>query len=255
MMQPGATQPASSGHTAAPRVAVVVGGTRRVGRWVSETLLEDGYTVHALYRSDSTAARELEQWAQAYGASLHAVQADATNYEALSAAIASAASQCGRIDVLVNTTGIASQGPITQASPAEFEQLWRSSVLAVHHAVLAALPHLRDGGRIVSFASAGSDTLRAYRDVPLYAACKTALVSYMRSLARELAPRGITANCIALGITTLTPENVTAISETHLPTGRRVDQADVAAALRYLISPAATQLTGTVLNLSGGWAL
>jgi 3-oxoacyl-[acyl-carrier protein] reductase len=236
-------------------MAVVVGGTRRVGRWVSETLLRDGSCVHALYRGDEAAARELKQWAQADGGDLYTARVDATDYMALSEVISAIASQHGRIDMLVNSAGPAGQGAITEAEPAEFERLWRGNVLAVHDAVLAALPYMQQGGRIISFVSAGADTLRAYRDVPLYAACKTALVSYSRSLARELAPRGITVNCIALGITTLAPEGAPAVSESHLPVQRRVEQADVAAALLYLASPAASQLTGTVLNMSGGWAL
>jgi len=251
----GGAQPDRPGAPAAPRVAVVVGGTRRVGRWVSETLSSDGCSVHALYRNDDAAASELKQWAQAGGGELHTARVDATAYSALREVISAIASQHGRIDVLVNSAGPAGQGPIAGTEPAEFDSLWRGNVLVVHHAVLAALPFMQQGGRIISFVSAGADTLRAYRDVPLYAACKTALVSYSRSLARELAPRGITVNCIALGITTLASEGAPTVSESHLPARRCVEQADVAAALLYLASPAASQLTGTVLNLNGGWAL
>ena len=79
------------------------------------------------------------------------------------------------------------------------------------------------------------------------------LASYARSLARELADDNVTVNCIALGITALTPDGVPRIEEAQLPMKRYVTQEDVAAAVWYLTGAGSAQFTGTVLNLSGGF--
>jgi 3-oxoacyl-[acyl-carrier protein] reductase len=142
-------------------------------------------------------------------------------------------------------------------------------VLGVHNGVRAALPYLREagkaageenaerptGGRIVNFITASSDTGRAFRDIGAYAAAKAMLFSYSRSLAKELAPDGITVNCISLGVADHAPEGVPPIDPAKIPSGRFVNEEDLAAALWYLTSPPASQVTGTVLNLGGGFNL
>ncbi|MBN2082423.1 SDR family oxidoreductase [bacterium] len=238
------------------QTAIVVGGTRRVGRWVSEALLVHGLEVHAIYRADRQAAERAVTELKAAGCQLQTYQADATDYAALAAAVDGIVAQAGPVGVLVNCLGDGAAGALVETPSDAFEHLWRSNVLAVHNAVLAVVPAMQErGGRIVNFLSVSADTHRAFRAVPAYAACKAMLASYSRSLARELAPVNITVNCISPGATALPAENVPAVPEDKLPNRMYVGPEDLAGALWYLLSPSAEQVTGTVLNLSGGWAL
>jgi 3-oxoacyl-[acyl-carrier protein] reductase len=237
-------------------VAIVVGGTRRVGRWVSEALLVQGAQVHAIYRSNEQAASQATDELAAAGLELHTHRADATDDAAIAEAVRLISGDAGRIGVLVNCAGPADEGRLLESDAAQTEALWRGNVLTVHNAAVATVPLMRGGvGRIINFLTIGADTARAFRQIPLYAAAKAMLASYSRSLARELAPDGITVNCIALGATSLPAESVPAVDAAALPTGTQVSQEDVAAAVWYLTGPASGQLTGSVLNLSGGWAL
>jgi len=237
------------------KTAIVVGGTRRVGRWVSEALLVNDFRVHALYRGDDGAAELFRRELQAAGYELTIYRADATDNAALQQVVDGIAADSG-LDLLVNCAGQAASGTLLGTDPELLRDLWESNVLTVHNAVLAAVPHLKASrGNIVNFLSISADTERAFHQVPAYAAAKAMLASYSRSLARELAAAQVRVNCIALGVTELPAEGVPAKDTGELPAGRAVGQEDVAAALWYLIDPAATQVSGTVINLSGGWGL
>jgi 3-oxoacyl-[acyl-carrier protein] reductase len=237
------------------KTAIVVGGTRRVGRWASEALLVNDFTVHAIYRRDAGAAELMQrELADAgYEVSVHPV--DASDGAALRDAVDGIAAGTG-LELLVNCAGQAVSGTLLGTDADTLREVWESNVLTVHNAVLAAAPHLKHSrGSIINFLSISADTERAFRQVPAYAAAKAMLASYSRSLARELAPAGVKVNCIALGVTDLPAEGVPAQNPADLPAGRAVSQEDVAAALWYLIEPGAEQVSGTVINLSGGWGL
>jgi NAD(P)-dependent dehydrogenase (short-subunit alcohol dehydrogenase family) len=235
--------------------AIVVGGTRRIGRWVSEALLVNGREVHALYQGDDEAAELCRVELAQSGYALHTYRADAADAASLTGVIDGVARADG-LGLLVNCAGLAASGPLLDTGPDDLLRLYESNVATVHNAVRATVPHmLESGGRIINFLSIGADTQRAFRHVPAYAAAKAMLASYSRSLARELAPHGITVNCIALGIAEVAPEDVPGTRAEQLPAGRAVNQEDIAAAVWYLAGPSAEQVTGTVLNVSGGCAL
>jgi NAD(P)-dependent dehydrogenase (short-subunit alcohol dehydrogenase family) len=243
------------------RSAIVIGGTRRVGRWASEALLVAGCRVQAVFRQDSAGAQafaaEMAQGGYALG--LH--RADVTDELQARDALAAAAEAAGGLDTLIYCPGAALRGAVMTAGGAELERIWRSNVLGAHHCITAAVPYLRmsheddNGGRIVLFSSAGADSAKAFRDVPLYAACKAMLHSYARSLARELAGSGVTVNCLALGVTELKAEGAPEIDPAGLPSGVAVGQEDIAAALWYLLGSGSAQVTGTVVNIGGGFGL
>ena len=233
-----------------------MGGTRRIGRWAAEALAVAGHSVHALYQRDDTAATEFSAAMAQGGLNITLHRVDALERTLLGDTVALIAGEEGSIGILVNSMGPAAQGRLSAIDPLELERLWRGNVLAVHHSVQACLPYLRiAGGRIVNFLSIGADSNKAFSDVPAYAACKAMLASYSRSLARELASEGITVNCIAPGITAQPADGAPSLDAARLPTGRQVEQEDIAAALWYLTGPASGQVTGTVINLSGGFAL
>ena len=255
-----------------PTISVVVGGTRRVGRWVSEALLVAGHRVHAIYGFDQGSAFGFANDMRDAEYELKVHQADALQEAQLRTVMDAIAQAEGGINVLVNSWGPSVFGPLADTSASELEGMFRGNVLSVHNSVRAALPYLREagraanneapqesdrpsGGRIVNFLTAASDTGRAFRDIGAYGAAKAMLSSYSRSLAKELAPDGVTVNCISLGVAAHSPEGVPEIDPAKIPSGRFVNEEDIAAALWYLTSPPASQVTGTVINLGGGFNL
>jgi NAD(P)-dependent dehydrogenase (short-subunit alcohol dehydrogenase family) len=237
--------------------ALVIGGTRRVGRWVSEALLIEGHSVHAAYRSRGTDAQQCVDELARAGYTLTTVQADAADAGQIAQAISASAQELGGLDILVYAPGASLHEKLLATDAQSARRLVESNALGLHHCVLAAVPYLRldGGGSIISFLSVSNDTPRAFRDMPMYAAAKAMQASYSRSLARELAGDHITVNAIALGITQLPAEGAAEYGADRLPSGRAVSQEDVAAAVWYLTGPASRQLTGSVLNLSGGFGL
>ncbi len=236
--------------------ALVVGGTRRIGRWAAEALLVDGAQVTSVYRSREDDARKFNAELKAAGFNMGLLKADFTDTDDARDAVQVAAEAMGGLEILIYCPGDAVRGSIVGTSAQEFQRVWRSNLLGFHNAVTAAAPYLRiNGGRIIAFLSAGADAVRAYREVPVYGAAKTMLASYCRSLARELAPDHITVNCISLGVTTLPAEGAPEVARERLPMETPVTQDDVAAAVWYLCGPAAGQTTGTVVNLGGAFGL
>jgi len=236
---------------------MVVGGTRRVGRWVSETLLDDGWRVLAIYRENEQAALEYALAQQAAGRGPAAVYpADAGDPEQARAAVEK--SGIGEFDVLVCAGGMSIEAALSATSAEQLEALWRSNVLAVHNMVSAALPRLRRAplgrGRIITFSMVGVGH-KAFRDMPAYAACKAMLESYTRSLAKELHPDNITVNCIALGMTELPSDGAPDYTAGPQSSWQRIGQSDLAALIRYLVSEESGGMTGAVIPLSGGFGL
>ncbi len=238
------------------KAALVTGGTRRIGRWVSEALLIEGYQVMAVYREQTEAAEKFQQEMANAGYSLGLLKADVRYPTQAKDAVQQAAIGGNGLDVVVCCPGPATTGALVATSSDELEELWRGNMLSVHNVVAPAAVFLRQSkGRVIGFLSAGTDTQKAFKDVPAYAACKAMLASYLRSLAKELAPGGVTVNAIAPGITELVPIGVHGYSASELPTGKAVTQDDIAAAIWYLTSPTSAQVTGTVLNVGGGFGL
>ena len=237
-------------------VAIVVGGTRRVGRWVSEALLVEGHSVHTLFRSDGDSAMRFADEMQAAGYKLATHRMNSLDYDGLLELVERIATEEGSIDILVNAAGSAAQGTIIGSEASVLQRLFDDNVVGVHNAVRATARYLRaGGGSIVNFLSVGNDSVRSYRSIPLYAAAKTALASYSKSLARELAGDNVTVNCIALGITELNAEGVPEVASENVPGHLHVTQQEVAGAIWYLTGETARQTTGTVLTLSGGFGV
>jgi len=238
------------------KAALVVGGTRRVGRWVSESLLVADYAVVSSYLGDSGSATAFRQEMQAAGHQHGTTQFDATDAAAARKGVDEAASGLGRLDLLAVCCGPSAAGSIIATPSADVERIWRGNVLTVHNCIVASIPYLRQSkGRIICFLSAGTDTLQAFSDIPVYAAAKTMLASYVRSLARELAESAVTVNAISLGMANLPPEGAPGAEDKKLDDLRLVAQEDLAAALWYLAGPAAGRVTGTVINLGAGFGL
>ncbi len=161
----------------------------------------------------------------------------------------------GGLNILVNNAGIARGGQLESMTLADIDALINVNIRGVVIAIQAALMHMSDGGRIINIGSCLANRV-AQPGIAVYSMTKSALNSLTRGLARDLGPRGITVNLVHPGPTNsdMNPEDgVQAESQRQLiATGHYGQPEDIAAAVTFLASPAAGQISGTGLDVDGG---
>ncbi|WP_332118227.1 SDR family NAD(P)-dependent oxidoreductase [Azorhizobium caulinodans] len=235
--------------------ALVTGASRGIGAAIALALAEKGADVAITYERSADKAAEVVRAIEAKGRRGIALQADSADPAAVKRSVDDAATALGGLDILVNNAGIARGGALADMSLADIDALLNVNVRAVVLASQAALGHLREGGRIISIGSCLAERV-PFGGVTVYSATKSALLALTRGLARELGPSGITVNLVHPGSTDtdMNPaDGELAEGQRALtPLGRFGRPEDVAAAVAFLASPAAGQITGTGLVVDGG---
>jgi 3-oxoacyl-[acyl-carrier protein] reductase len=243
--------------TESPRtVAVVSGGTGAIGAATCRALAAAGHHVVIGYRSGADAAEAL---AVELAPHATAVRLDVTEPEQVDACIA-AATALGTIAVLVNNAGVTGDDLLLRLEPDRFDDTINTNLRGAYLLTRAALrPMLRARhGRIINVSSIVA--LRGNAGQVAYGAAKAGLIGMTRSLAREVARKGITVNAIAPGfvesaMTATLPDQARSALVEAAPTGRAVLAEEVAHAIAYLASPLAASTTGVVLPVDGGAAI
>jgi NAD(P)-dependent dehydrogenase (short-subunit alcohol dehydrogenase family) len=244
----------------AERHAVVTGATRGIGWAIARRLAEDGVRVTLIGRD----MKKLVERASSIGADFQAC--DLTDGEAVTATFA----EIGPADMLINNAGIAESAPFLKSDDAQFQRMFDVNVLGAVRCTRAALPAMLDAGwgRIVNVASTAG--LHGFGYIAAYAASKHALVGVTRSLALEVAKRGVTVNAVCPGYvetdmteTTLerimaktgrTREQAMAELAAANPQGRLLQPEEVAASVAYLCGDGAAWVTGQAIEIAGGEA-
>ncbi len=235
--------------------ALVTGGSRGIGAAIALALAEQGADVAIGYERSAGLADEVIAKVEASGRKGVAIQADSADPAAIERLVAGAVSALGGLDIVVNNAGIARGGPVEEMSLEDIDALLSVNVRAAILLAKAAIPHLGAGGRIVFIGSSLADRIVA-PGVAVYSATKSAQISLTRGLARELGPRDITVNLVQPGATGTDMNPAEGEQADFLraqtPLGRYGEPADVAAAVAFLASPAARQITGATLTVDGG---
>lgn len=236
------------------KVALVTGGASGIGRACAERLARDGAIVVVTDLQDDKGAETVEAIRKAGGEASY-LHHDVTSEQAWIDVIADVAKTRGRLDILVNNAGIARQGMVAEMSLADIDALLNVNVRAAVLVAQAAIPHLTNGGRIVFIGSCLADRITA-PGVTVYSMTKSAQIALTHGLARELGPRDITVNLVQPGATDtdMNPANGdhAEILRSQTPLGRYGKPEDVAAAVAFLASPAARQISGATLTVDGG---
>ncbi|MFN3349246.1 SDR family NAD(P)-dependent oxidoreductase [Pseudorhodoplanes sp.] len=245
------------------RHALVTGGGRGIGRAVAAALSAAGAAVTVLGRQQAA----LDD-AVAKGHARDLIVADVTDPAAVSAGIERAEADNGPFDILVANAGAAETAPFGKTAPEQFRRLFELNVLGIVNCAQILLPGMvaRKSGRIVAVASTAG--LKGYGYVSAYVTSKHAVVGLVRSLAIETAKTGVTVNavCPSFTDTDLVRESVAAISKKtgrseqdviaqyvkDVPMARLIKPEEVAAAVLYLSSDAASAVTGTAMTVAGG---
>jgi 3-oxoacyl-[acyl-carrier protein] reductase len=230
------------------RTALVTGASRGIGRAIATELAAAGATVVVGYRSGQ---EEAEALASEVGG--RAVQADVSSAEDAARLV----EEAGDLDVLVNNAGLTRDGLLARMSDDDWETVLRTNLFSVFYTCRAvARPMMKKrGGAIVNVSSIVG--VHGNWGQTNYAASKAGIIGFTKSLAKELGSRNVRANVVAPGyittaLTDVLPDEVTKGMLDQTPLGRLGDPEDVARAVRFLCSDAASFITGEVLLVDGG---
>ncbi|HEX9104322.1 MAG TPA: 3-oxoacyl-[acyl-carrier-protein] reductase [Polyangia bacterium] len=240
------------------RVALVTGASRGIGRAIALALAADGLFVIVNYTSNEGAAADTLKRLQDAGGQGALSRFDVADAAAVDAAIKQIATEHGRLDVLVNNAGIAIDGLLLRTKKEDWQRTLDVNLSGAFHCCKAASRYLlkAQDGRIVNISSVVGESGNAGQIS--YAAAKAGLIGMTRTLAKELATRAITVNCVTPGFieTDMTAAHVQGDNREALikqiPLGRIGSAEDVAEAVRFLVSPRASYITGQVVRVNGG---
>jgi len=240
------------------KVAAVTGATRGIGRAIALALAAEGADV-LVHGRDAGAGRAVAAAIEGLGRRAAWHTADLGDAGAGAGVAAATRAAFGRLDVLVNNAGLFQRRPALELSEAEWDRILDVNLRGAFFCAQAAARAMRDqggGGVIVNVASDAAWS-GGINPCAHYAASKAGMVSFTRSLAKELAPFGIRVNAIAPGLITTDMGGAAGatLPDLRIPLGREGTPEEVAAVVVFLASDEASYVTGANLNLSGGLVL
>ena len=237
------------------KIALVTGGSRGIGAAIARRLAADGASVAITYSKGADAAASVIKDIEDAGGKALAIQANATDAEAVKKAVETTVANFGRLDVLVNNAGTAIPKPFEEATLDELDLVIDINLRGIFIATHAALKHIGEGGRIIMIGSCvGERTMTP--GLAAYAATKGAVKMFTQGLSREVGSRGITVNNVQPGPidTELNPAAgdwaTPQIAITALKRYGHVDE--VAALVAFVAGPEAAYITGVNLTVDGG---
>ena len=237
------------------KVALVTGGSRGIGAAIAKRLAADGASVAITYTKGADAASSVVKSIEGAGGKAIAIQADATDADAVKAAVEKTVATFNQLDILVNNAGTAIPKPFEEATLEELDRVLDLNIRGVFVATQAALKRMNSGGRIIMIGSCvGERTLTP--GLAAYSATKGAVKMFTQGLSREVGPRGITVNNVQPGPidTELNPSSgdwaTPQKAVTALNRYGTVDE--VAALVAFIASPESSYITGANLTVDGG---
>jgi NAD(P)-dependent dehydrogenase (short-subunit alcohol dehydrogenase family) len=239
------------------KVAIVTGGARGIGAAITTALARSGVHVAAGYSSNRQAADELAGKLGAEGASVSVHQGNVGVPEDCERVVGEVLDGYDRVDHLINNAGVTVDRTMRRMSVDDWHAVLRINLSGAFYMTKAVLDHMleRGSGRIVNISSVIGQTGNIGQ--VNYAASKSGLFGMTQSLAREVARKGITVNCVAPGyieteMVAAVPEKVLAKIVSGIPVGRLGQATEIARAVQFLVDDDAGYITGSVVSVNGG---
>jgi len=234
------------------KVAFVTGGTRGIGRAISERLKADGYKVAAAYAGNEEAAQKT-----AAELGVMVVKCDVGSFEDCKAAIAKVEAELGPVDIVVNNAGITKDGLFHKMSPEQWNDVVNVDLNSCFNVTRQVIDGMRERGwgRIINISSINGQ--KGQLGQTNYSAAKAGMVGFTKALAQESARKGITVNAICPGyidtdMVAAVPENVLQSIIAGIPVGRLGKASEIADAVSFLASEGSAFITGSTLTANGG---
>ena len=235
-----------------PKIALVTGGSRGIGAAISKHLKSLGYTVGATYAHNDQAAQEFEG-----ETGIHTFKWDVSNFEDCEEGIKKVKHRLGEVDILVNNAGITRDGMLHKMTQEKWNQVINTDLSSIFNMCKVVVEGMRERnfGRIINISSINGQ--KGQLGQTNYAAAKAGMIGFTKSLALEVARKGITANTIAPGY--IATEMVADMRQDvldmiigQIPVGRLGDPEEIARCVAFLASDDAGFITGSTLSANGG---
>ncbi len=242
------------------KTAIVTGGSRGIGRAIALELAAQNAKVAIFYAGNETAAQATVEEAQRNNNLITAVRCDVSDSAATKAAVDALLKEWGQIDILVNCAGITRDGPVMRMKDEDFDSVistnLKGAFLMTRQCSAAMMK--RRYGRIINISSVSG--ISGNSGQANYSSAKAGMIGLTKSVARELASRGITCNAIAPGfietdMTAAMSEKVLAASLEKVPMNRMGKPEEVASLAVFLCSEGAAYITGEVIRIDGGMCI
>lgn len=240
------------------KTALVTGASRGIGRAIALRLAEDGANVAVIYAGSADKAKAVVNEITALGVNAKAYRCNVADSAAVNETVKAVTNDLGKIDILVNNAGIARDGLMLRMKDEDFDAVLDTNLKGAFNMIRACYSGFirKKSGRIINISSVSG--IMGNAGQANYSASKAGVIGLTKSVARELASRGITCNAVAPGfIQTDMTENLGDNNPllNSIPLGRMGKPEDIAAAVAFLASDSAAYITGEVLKVDGGLAI
>jgi len=243
----------------ADRIALITGGAKGIGRGIALDLAAKQWKVAICYRTSAGEADATAAEISRRGGQPLAVQCDVSDPAAAQQLVKQVEQKWGRIDALINGAGPYHRVNLFEETVAGWKEMFNGNLHPIFYLAQAVAPGMktRKSGRIISFSMANADQMVAQPDVTAHYIAKAGVLILTRTLAKLLAPHGITVNAISPGFIdsgSAPPEELAGMTK-RIPAGYVGTIDDTVAAVRYLLSDDARYVNGANIQLSGAWGV
>lgn len=242
----------------AGKIALITGSSRGIGRAIALTFAREGADIVVNYLNSRELAQEVVDAIKSMGRSAFAVQADVSQYSQAEKLVKETVDKFHKIDILVNNAGINRDSPLSKMPIEMWDEVLAVNLTGTFNCTKAVLPYMEDqrSGRIIMSSSVVGQI--GVIGASNYAAAKAGLFGFTKAIAKEVARKGITVNCLALGyfdvgVINSVPQAMLESILRQIPMGRLGREEEAAQAALFLASDASSYITGQVIHVNGGY--